>query len=168
MSVDGLIAGPHDDLSWLDRVQDGTEDYGYASFNREVDTYIVGRRTFDVVRRLTGGHFPPADQHDCYVLSRSQREPVDGITFWSEGIEELIRHIRSRPGKHIYCDGGAQIVQTLQEKDLIDRYILSVIPVLLGSGTPLFGRGMELYDLELVESKTYPSGLVQLQYQRKR
>ena len=70
MSLDGYIATADDDLSWLSIVEAEGEDYGYADFNATVDTYIVGRKTYEKVLSLTGGEFPQAGQLDCYVITR--------------------------------------------------------------------------------------------------
>ena len=164
MSIDGYLATKDDDLSWLSVVQDGNEDYGYKDFNDTVDTYIVGRATYDVVKRLTGGEFPQAKQHKCYVITRQEKEDVKGVTFYNGDIEKLVIELKSTKGKHIYCDGGAQIVKMLMEKNLIDEYLISVIPVILGDGKRLFVGETPFTKLKAVSAKTFDSGLIQLHY----
>jgi dihydrofolate reductase len=166
MSLDGYLATKDDDLSWLSVVQDGNEDYGYKDFNDTVDTYIVGRATYDVVKKLTGGEFPQAKQHKCYVITRQDIDDVDGITFYNGGIEQLILELKSKDGKNIYCDGGAQVVKVLLEKNLIDEFIISVIPVILGDGKRLFIGETPFINLKSLGAKTFDSGLVQLHYTR--
>lgn len=167
MSVDGYIATKEDDLSWLSMVQKEGLDYGYAKMMERSDTYIVGRQTYEVVLGLSGGKFPQAELFDCYVITRQERAPENGIRFYHEPIEELIRELKSKTGKDIYCDGGGQIVQLLMEKDLIDEYIISVIPLSLGDGKRLFTGGTSRIDLELIKSESFETGLVQLHYRRK-
>ena len=168
MSVDGYLATPDDGLDWLSSVQQEGEDYGYAALTESVDTYIVGRKTYDVVRAMLGGDFPPAREYDCYVITREDRPPADGIRFYTGSVADLIRTLRQRPGKHIYCDGGGEIVRLFMEQDLIDEYVLSVIPVLLGKGKRLFLGGTATLPLVARSSRRYPSGLVQLRYGRDR
>jgi dihydrofolate reductase len=164
MSLDGFIATQDDDLSWLSVVQKEGEDYGYTAFNETIDTYIVGRKTYEVVMKLTGGVFPQAKQHTCYVLTRQARENENGVTFYDGDVEELILRLKSEEGKNIYCDGGGEVVKLLMDKDLIDEYIVSVIPVVLGDGKRLFHGGTPRIALNALPSKQYDTGLVQLHY----
>jgi len=167
MSLDGFIATKDDDLSWLSVVQKEGEDYGYSAFNESVDSYIVGRKTYDKVLELTGGVFPAADQHKCYVITREERENKAGISFFNGDIATLISKLKQEEGKNIYCDGGSEIVKLLMDNDLIDEYILSVIPLLLGDGKRLFKGETPYAELSLVDCKSFDSGLVQLHYKRK-
>ncbi len=164
MSLDGFIATNDDDLSWLSRVEKEGEDYGYTDFMETVDTYIVGRRTYEVILKLTGGIFPQAKKYTCYVLSRVSRKGENGVHFYNGEIEDLINKLKSEKGKDIYCDGGGQIVQLLMEKNLIDEYIISIIPIILGDGKRLFLGGTPPIDLIAKPSKQFESGLVQLHY----
>ncbi len=165
MSLDGFIATNDDRLDFLDEFSNTGEDYGYTEFTSQVDTYIVGRKTYDVVCGLTGGTFPPANQFNCYVLSKTRSGTENGITYYSGDIKELVEIIKSKPGKHIYCDGGGEIVRLLLEQNLIDEMIISVLPILLGDGKRLFpGANIELARLTATEPVTYKSGIVQLKY----
>ncbi len=164
MSLDGFLATKEDDLSWLSVVEQAGEDYGYEILNESVDTYIVGRKTYEVVLKLTGGVFPQAERHKCYVITREQRRTENGVTFFNGDIVELITQLKSQEGKNIYCDGGGQLVQWLMQQNLIDEYIISVIPVLLGEGKRLFLGESPMIKLKALPARNYPSGLVQLHY----
>lgn len=166
MSLDGFIATKDDDLSWLSIVEQEGEDYGYTEFNDSIDTYIVGRKTYDVVIKLTGGVFPPAESHQCFIITRQILNDENGVTFYNGDIEELINRLKKEKGKNIYCDGGAEIVKLLMDKNLIDEYIVSVIPILLGDGKRLFKGNTPRINLKALPSRQYKSGLVQLHYQR--
>ena len=167
MSLDGFIATKDDDLSWLSIVETEGEDYGYAKLNEMVDTYIIGRITYETILKLTGGTFPAASMHKCYVLTREVRESENGVTFYNGKIEVLIAELKKEKGKNIYCDGGGQVVKLLLDKNLIDEYIVSVIPIILGDGKRLFLGETPTINLKAVESKHYESGLIQLHYVRK-
>ena len=80
----------------------------------------------------------------------------------------MIRQLKSKEGKNIYCDGGAEIINELLKNDLIDEFIISVIPVLVGDGIRLFKDGRPEQQLELVNAKTFDTGLTQLHYRRKK
>lgn len=167
MSLDGFIATENDDISWLNAMDKDGEDYGYHDFISTVDTYIIGRKTYDVVTKLLDGKFPQAQQFKCYVISREQRKPENGVTFYSGRIEELISQIRSTDGKDIYCDGGGEIVNLLMKEDLIDEYIVAIIPIILGNGKRLFLGNTPLLRIEAHPPKYFDTGLVQLRYIRK-
>lgn len=166
MSLDGFIAANDDDISWLSRVDKEGEDYGYVNFSNEVDTYIVGKTTYDVVLKLTGGVFPQADKYKCYVITRQSIKEKKGITFYNGDIEDLVSKLKSEEGKNIYCDGGGQIVKLLMDKNLIDEYIVSVIPIILGDGKRLFLGGTGRINLRGKPSKNFDTGLVQLRYEK--
>ncbi|QZT38011.1 dihydrofolate reductase family protein [Halosquirtibacter xylanolyticus] len=164
MSLDGYIATKNDDISWLDQVMVEGEDYGYNDFYKDIDTYIVGKNTYDVILTLTGGTLPQARNLDCYVITRQNIEKQKNITFYNQDIESLIVDLRSKEGKNIVCDGGGQIVKLLMEKNLIDEYVITVIPTILGDGKRLFVGGVNPIDLKALPCKSFDSGVVQLHY----
>ncbi|MEL6864225.1 MAG: dihydrofolate reductase family protein [Bacteroidota bacterium] len=167
MSLDGFIAGENDDISFLDAMDKEGLDYGYYDFVANVDTYIVGRKSYDKVMSMIG-HFPQAKEYDCYVITRQDIPDTADITFYNEDIKALIQRLRSEPGKHIYCDGGGEIVKLLMDNDLIDEYIVSIIPTIVGKGKRLFMGGTAARVLDFVGSETYETGLVQVRYRRRR
>lgn len=165
-SLDGYIAQPNDDLSFLKIVEQEGEDYGYAEFTATIDTFILGRKTYDWVKREIGTtHYDNGDR-DVYVITRSERPNVGRTIFYSGSLVELIDDLKSKEGKGIYCDGGAEVVTELLKNDLIDELIISIIPILLGDGTRLFKDGRPEQRLELVSTKQFEKGLVQLHYRR--
>ena len=164
MSLDGFIATKEDDISWLSIVEKEGEDYGYEEFNKSVDTYIVGRKTYDKILELTGGVFQQAERFKCFVITRQKREPENGVTFYNGPIEDLLNNLNKEKGKNIYCDGGGEIVKLLMAQNLIDEYIISIIPVMLGDGKRLFSGETKMINLKLKSSKQFETGLVQLHY----
>ncbi|MFK7920888.1 MAG: dihydrofolate reductase family protein [Bacteroidia bacterium] len=167
MSLDGFIAGENDDLSFLSAMEKAGEDYGYGAFTTKVDTYIVGRKTYSKVMDMINA-FPQAEQYDCYILTRQELPNQENLTFYNGDIVELIAQIRQKEGGNIYCDGGAEIVRLFMEHDLIDEYIISVIPTILGKGTRLFSGDTQSLQIKFVSEKHYDTGLVQLHYVRDR
>jgi dihydrofolate reductase len=103
-----------------------------------------------------------------YVITRTERPDVGKTKFYNGDITELIRQLKRENGKNIYCDGGAEIVNELLKNDLIDEFIISVIPVLVGDGTRLYKDGRPEQQLTLINTKTFDTGLTQLHYKRKR
>jgi dihydrofolate reductase len=100
------------------------------------------------------------------VITRQERENENGVTFYNGDIEKLITRLKNENGKNIYCDGGGQIVKLLMEKNLIDEYRVSIIPIILGDGKRLFKGGTPLINLKALPCIQYESGLIQLQYER--
>jgi dihydrofolate reductase len=168
MSLDGYIAKPNDDLSFLKIVEKEGEDYGYAEFTDQIDTIIIGRRTYDHVLKEIGPSHYDNGQRDVYVITRTERPKVGRTTFYTGNITELVTQLKSEKGKNIYCDGGAEVINELLKHDLIDGFIISVIPILLGNGTRLFKDGRPEQTLEFITAKTFETGLTQLHYKRKK
>jgi dihydrofolate reductase len=167
-SLDGYIAKPNDDLSFLKLVEKEGEDYGYAEFTSTIDTIILGRRTYDWVLKEIGASHYDNGERDVYVITRTERPGVGKTKFYTGNLTELVQELKSENGKNIYCDGGAEIVNELLKNDLIDEFIISVVPVLVGDGIRLFKDGRPEQQLELVNTKTFDTGLTQLHYRRKK
>jgi dihydrofolate reductase len=164
ISLDGYIAQPNDDLGFLSIVEQEGQDYGYGAFVETVDTVILGRKTYDKVMSM-GFDFPHADK-DVYIITRTPRPNVGSVQFYTQDLQSLVHKLKSENGKNIFCDGGAEIVNELLKNDLIDEFIISVIPILVGNGTRLFKDGRPEQKLELVSVKSFDKGLTQLHYRR--
>ena len=163
-SLDGYIAKPNDDLGFLSIVEQEGQDYGYADFIQTVDTVIVGRKTYDKVISM-GFDFPHSDK-DAYIITRTTRPSIGSVKFYTDDLTKLVKRLKSEEGKNIFCDGGAEIVNELLKNDLIDEFIISVIPILVGDGIKLFKEGRPELQLELVLVKSFEKGLTQLHYKR--
>lgn len=167
-SLDGYIAKPNDDLSFLKIVEKEGEDYGYAEFMANIDTIIIGRKTYDYVIREIGSSHYDNGQRDVYIISRTARPSVGRTIFYTGKLNDLVQRLKSDSGKNIYCDGGAEIINELLQHDLVDEFIISVIPILVGNGTRLFKDNRPEQQLEFVSAKSFETGLTQLHYKRKR
>lgn len=164
MSLDGFIAAPNEDLSFLNLVSKEGEDYGYYDFIKNIDTVIIGRKTYDWVMKQVDV-FPHVDK-DTYIITRTKKQDKDRIRFFNGDVKNLITQLKTVEGKNIFCDGGAEIVNLLLKDKLIDEFIISIIPVLLGKGTRLFNNNNEFSRLKLVSAKSFDTGLTQLHYTR--
>ena len=162
-SVDGFIARENGDIDWLSNVQEGSEDYGYEQFYDRVDTVVMGRKTYEQV--LTFGDFPYKGK-ECYVFSSSKRNKNQDVQFVCENAADFINGVKKKEGKDIWLVGGAKLIESFMIYDLIDEYIISVTPIILGKGIALFSGKVSSH-LELVDSKKYTSGLVQIHYKAK-
>lgn len=166
-SLDGYIAKSNDDLSFLKLVEKEGEDYGYKEFTDSIDTIIIGRKTYDYVLKEIGPAYYDNKQRDVYVITRTQRPHVGRTTFYTGRLTDLVERLKSENGKNIYCDGGAEVINELLKNKLIDEFIISIVPILLGGGTRLFKDGRPEQVLEFIKAKTFETGLTQLHYKPK-
>lgn len=164
MSLDGYIAKPDDDISFLSIVEQEGQDYGYANFIKNVDTVILGRKTFDKVLSM-GFEFPHADKK-VFVITRNPKANYGSVRFYSGDLTELVSRLKNETGENIFVDGGSMLVSEMMKLNLIDEFYISVIPIVLGDGISLFKQGLPELKLKLLSSKSFEKGLVQLHYVR--
>lgn len=160
-SLDGFIARPNDDLDWLP--PGGGEEHGYDAFMATVDALVIGRRTFEKV--LTFDSWPYGKK-PVFVLSTHPLAPAppEAVAERMSGAPaELVSQLAARGVQHAYIDGGITIQRFLQA-GLIQRLIITRIPVLLGAGIPLFGHLERDIALSHVRTRALASGMVQSEY----
>jgi dihydrofolate reductase len=162
VSVDGFIARPDGGLDWLPA--DGGEPHGYDELMATVDALVIGRGTFDTV--LGFSEWPYGDKRVIVLSSR----PVDLSALRDRPVEqmdgepaEIVAQLEARGVRHIYVDGGVTIQRFLRA-GLIQRLIVTRVPVLIGQGIPLFGALDADVRLRHVGTRDFPSGLVQTEY----
>jgi len=162
-SLDGYIARPDGSVDWL--FTDG--DYGMRNFFKTVDTALMGRKTYDW--SLNFGGAPDAFKGmTYYVFSRSHRsEAAEGVQFVSGDLQSFVESLRQAEGKDIWLMGGGELVESFLKERLIDEIILTIHPIILGTGIPLFHGETQQTDLKLIKCKSYKSGIVQVHYGRK-
>lgn len=163
-SLDGYIAKIDDNLDFLTMVEKQGEDYGYEYFIKNVDAVIVGRKTYDKIIDM-GYDFPHKDK-DAYIITKTPRPNIGSVKFYTGELKTLVNQLKGEDGKNIYCEGGSEIIQEMLKNNLIDEFIISIIPVLLGSGIKLFKEGIPELELEIISTKQFEKGLVQLHYKR--
>jgi dihydrofolate reductase len=158
LSLDGCIARPDGRLDWLEPFNDpAIGDYGYADFSASVDTVVMGRTTFDTV--LGFGAWPYEGKRVVVMSGRAL--PPDAKAERAEGA--LAPVLAGLGARHVYLDGGALVRQGLRE-GVVDALTLSVMPVVLGAGRRLFDDSLPTMPLQLVDSRSFPNGVVQLRY----
>jgi dihydrofolate reductase len=161
-SVDGFIARPNDDLDFLP--PGGGEPHGYNEFLASVDAIVIGRRTFDKVLSL--GPWPYADKRVVVLSSRALDLSVARgavVEQMAGAPAEIVSQLAAGGAHHLYIDGGITIQRFLRA-GLIQRLIITRVPVLIGEGVPLFGTLPRDIRLRHVATRHYPSGLVQSEY----
>lgn len=163
-SVDGFIAGPDDDMGWLPRF-DG-DPVGFYDFFRDVGAIAMGRRTYEWI--LDAGPWPYGDV-PAHVLSTTLAAgPAEHVTVTPGPLTDLAATLREGEGT-AWLVGGGRLFKSFAAEKLIDLWIVTVVPVMLGAGVPLFPSGRDAYArLELVETRTLPGDCVQLHYRPRR
>lgn len=169
VTLDGLIEGPKGEVDWC--VMD--PDMKFIDFLHQIDTILYGRKSYE----LWGQYTPKAEDSDTekdmwkavhskekYVFSRTQKRTDHQATFINDHIVEEVHTLKDQPGKDIWLYGGAGLIATFIQLRLVDEFRLSVHPVVLGEGTPLFIDIKERLNLKLVDTKRFSSGVVQLIY----
>jgi len=166
-SLDGFISRVDGRIDWLEAANASVtpgEDCGYAAFFTGVDALVMGRGTFEQVLS-----FPtwPYGAKRVFVVSRTLSElpgsAPSTVSLSAEPPTELVERLYAEGFRHLYVDGG-RTIQSFLNAGLIDELTITVIPVLLGAGRPLFGPLWADVQLELIGSRAYPFGFVQNRY----
>ena len=146
-SLDGYIATEEDSLDWLFKVE-GEGDNGYSEFYNTIDTVILGRRTYDWIMDVEKENFPYKDKN-CYVFTRSKYEPNGNVEFVDGDIVGLINTLKRAEGGDIWIVGGGNLIASVLKENLVDEFIITVAPTILGKGIPLFNEQDNEIELEL-------------------
>lgn len=161
-SVDGFIARPSGALDFLP--QGGGEAHGYNEFFASVDALVIGRKTFETV--LAFPDWPYGDKRVVVLSARKldlSKVPAGTVEQMQGSPREIVSKLEGRGIRHIYVDGGVTIQRFLRE-GLIQRLIITRVPILIGEGIPLFGSLPKDVRLKHVQTWQYASGLVKTEY----
>lgn len=169
VTLDGFIEGKNGEVDWC--IMD--PDMEFTSFLNQIDTILYGRKSYD----LWGQYMPKDNDSDSekeiwemihskekYVFSRTKREANNEVMFINENIAEEVNKLKNEPGKDIWLYGGASLITTFINLGLVDEFRLSIHPVILGEGKPMFIEIKQRLNLNLVDTRTFSSGVVQLIY----
>ena len=162
-SLDGYIATPEGGVEWLDPFQGSDEDYGFADFYASMDALLMGSRTYEFA--LAHPPWMSPDKQSWVFTRRDLPIAHPSITLTSDEPRRIIESLRNREVENAWLMGGGQLAASFRADGLISQYVISVIPVLLGDGIPLFARGGHLKQLDLAETIPFSDGVVQLTYQ---
>jgi dihydrofolate reductase len=165
-SLDNFIATADGGVKWLEhpRFALPREDFGYRKFLRSIDTTLMGHTTY---RQLLGfgGPFPYAGKANYVFTRSSRRKDTEHVSFISRNIPAFVRALKKKKGKDLWLVGGARINTLLLNHGLIDRIILTVVPLALGSGIPLFAEGAKPAAFRLKKTRLFPNGFVQITWE---
>jgi len=161
-SIDGFIAPIDGSLDWLSPFSGTDEDHGYADFYASVDALVVGARTYE--QMLGFGEWPHQDRPVTVMSSRALPTAGTGITVSPQGPTAVVDRLASEGHRRIWLIGGGALASSFAEEGLIDEYVISYVPVLLGAGIGLLGGHGEMRALELIDAQSFADGIVQCRY----
>lgn len=173
VTLDGFIEGKNGEVDWC--IMDPEMDF--IHFLNQIDTILYGRKSYD----LWGQFTPEMEAADTekefwelvhskekYVFSKTQKGTDHKAIYINDNILEEVNKLKNKPGKDIWLYGGASLITTFINLGLVDEFRLSVHPVILGEGKPLFIDIKQRLNLKIVHTRTFSSGVVQLIYHLKR
>ena len=153
-SLDRFIARKNGSVDWLAKYENTEEDYGYKEFFGSVGTVVLGNTTYQQFKA-------PYPNKKCFVFSRKNSGKEENITFVNNSVKDFLNGLED---ENVWLVGGAEIAKEFLKHKLIDEFIITVIPTVLGGGIPLFGEECGEHQLKLQNIKKYDSGIVQLSY----
>jgi dihydrofolate reductase len=157
-SLDGYIAGPKGEADWIIL----NPEIDFRALFEQFDTFLVGRRTFEMMARAGRGETPGMK---TFVFSRTLRQQdYPRVTVVAEKSEETVAALRAEPGKDIWLFGGGSLFGSLLESGLVDTVEVGIVPILLGGGIPLLAPPAKQKKLHLTGHKVYQTGTVSLEY----
>lgn len=167
MSLDGYIADSTGGVDWLGGHSENTEHIdAYSEFVKNIDTILMGRKTYhQIVTELSPEEWIYKNL-TTYVITHNVYPSSENIRFTNTDPADLVKNLKQQTGKDIWICGGANLVQQLVTKDLIDYYYITIIPTILGSGIRLFGNTSKEIKLKLLKTQSY-NGMTDLIYVRR-
>ena len=168
-SADGYIARPDGDVEWLNR-RPRTVDYGLRDLYRNIDTILLGRKTYDCgleYQKKTGRKGSMFDKNVAnYVFShKAPKQVAPNVQFVTEPVKEFAGRLRATPGKNIWMMGGGGLIASFLDAGEIDEFDIHVIPVFIGEGITLVAPRHRDVSLRLRSTRKYLDGVVRLRYE---
>ncbi|MCG5058627.1 MAG: dihydrofolate reductase [Limnoraphis sp. WC205] len=158
-SLDGYIARTSGDIDWLFT----DADYGYTEFISEIDTILMGRKTYEQIKGF--GEYPYKEKKGFVFSQTLQGQKDENVEFVGSDLENFIHNLRQADGDDIWLVGGGELIRFFIKNNFLDELILAIHPIILGDGIPLIVKDTELEKkLQFKQVKTYDSGLLQVFY----
>ncbi len=158
ISLDGYMEGSHGEYDWI--MMD--KDFDFAGHMKRFDTFFFGRKSYDKLKQAGNISFPGIKS---YIFSNSLNTVDKDLVLLKGDIHKLVTGIKEQDGKDIAVYGGANLLSSLLDLNLIDELNMSIIPVLLGEGKSMVDILQKRVYLTLIDIKKFSSGIVQLIYQ---
>lgn len=153
-SLDGYIADRDGNVNWiLGNDENYESDYGYETFIKDIDTVILGSKTYKQIKNDLSPDKWVYEDLQSYVLTSEQIEAAEKIKYVNTKVKDLIDKLRQEQGKDIWICGGANLVNQCVKEDLIDEYQITTVPIILGTGIRLFEETNQQIQLVLKKAK---------------
>ncbi|WP_323702550.1 dihydrofolate reductase family protein [Mammaliicoccus sp. Dog046] len=171
VTLDGLIEGENGEIDWC--IMD--EEMNFDDFLNQIDTIFYGRKSYEA-----WGEYEPSNEDseeekqiwdkintkEKYVFSKQFKFEGKNLHVINENLIEQVKHIKNQPGKDIWLYGGSSLITAFINYGLVDEFRLSIHPVILGKGKPLFIDIAQRQELKHAYTRTYQSGVVQLVFEQ--
>jgi len=163
-TLDGYIARDNGSVDFLDPFNESGENYGFNDLLQSVSAIVMGNTTFEEYHSYPQ-FFEGYKGKDLYIFSRDATKKHPKVTFTHDNPMKFLSNLQT--DKDIWLLGGSKLIKSFQNEDLIDEYIITIIPVIIGSGIPLFRKpGLDIH-LKLEKTESFESGVVNLYYTKK-
>jgi dihydrofolate reductase len=149
VSLDGFIAREDGRVDWLDNLDTDGDDLGFGTFLDRCDTILTGRIAYEVTMKLGNGEWPFSNKK-TYVFTDGIYPNTNNIEFTYISPKKIVNRLKNVLGKDIWLFGGSKLISSMREENLVDEYIITTIPVMLGKGIKLFQCVDEISKLELI------------------
>lgn len=141
VSLDGYIADSEGKIDWLGGQDENYEgDYGYGEFISDVDTVVMGMNTYQQITTELSPEKWPYENKRVYVFTHREMDDGRNLAFIQKNAEKFMAELKLKQGKNIWICGGADLANQFMKAGLIDEYHLTIMPVILGKGIPLFSH----------------------------
>jgi len=162
-SLDGYIATPEGGVDWLNSFQAEGEGHGLEAFYKSIDALIMGSATYE----FAAAHPPwmAPDKPTWVFTSRQLELAAPNVNLTSKDPSEVVREIAAQGGRRAWLMGGGGLAAAFRTRGLITRYVVAIVPIVLGEGIPFLADAPGTSRLKLVETQAFSTGIVQLSYE---
>jgi len=161
-TLDGYIARANGAIDWLTSIDDNDTDYGYSDFYKSIDALLMGSATFEMIQSF--GAWPYGDKPTFVFTRRSLTTDLDNVFFVSGDPFQVISSQQFSSFQRVWLVGGSALIGSCLKKGIVNEYILTILPVILGHGLCLFPSPAPEQWLKLVSCLQYERGVLQLHY----
>jgi dihydrofolate reductase len=164
-TLDGFIARTDGSIDWLADIDENNTDYGYTPFYSSVDGVIMGSTTFELIQSF--GPWPYSDKPTFVFTRRSLQTEIKNVFFVSGDPRQLLLSSEFEKFRKIWLVGGSALIASCLKKDMIDDFVLTILPLILGHGLRLFSSPISEQWLTMVACQQYEGGVLQIHYRKK-
>lgn len=164
-SLDGYIARTDGNLDWLPQQISKKMNRFYSEFSQQIDTILIGRKSYDQIVKVLSPNQWPYSNKTSYVWTSTKTESLyDSVHFMDTDLVSFVKELKQQKGKNIWILGGGSLVAELIKNNLIDEYSITIVPVILGKGIPLFPQDNKNTIFLKMQECFEENGMIQTRY----